>query len=97
MQAQDKGLSMKDLFVNAAMNTLDIAFVIQNNTHLHHSLQLEVTVKNLDGEEFLRFSDRTISLDSGDSVALSMGETKLNPSLWSPEDPVLYQLEILVR
>ncbi|MFS8617642.1 MAG: hypothetical protein FWJ85_12535 [Solitalea sp.] len=88
---------MKDLFVNAAMNTLDIAFVIQNNTHLHHSLQLEVTVKNLHGEEFLRFSDRTISLDSGDSVALSMGETKLNPSLWSPEDPVLYQLEILVR
>src|SRR3546814_9068650 len=85
VQAQDTALQLNDLVVNASMNSLDVSFTIQNNDKQRKTAVVDVLVKDKKGNEFLRFSSKTVRINAGDSTMLNLGEKNQNHRLWSQD------------
>lgn len=69
---------------------------LKNNGPKSKTVQLETTLKDKSGR-FIKKIRSKISLKPSETKTVNQKVTVLNPQLWSPETPDLYQVSLLVK
>ncbi|HWK57714.1 MAG TPA: hypothetical protein VNQ80_10260 [Parapedobacter sp.] len=88
---------LDDFFVSTTINSIDMEFLVRNHSARRQNTVVDVVVTDTEGKVFLRLPQNKIALNVGDSTKVSLKKTQLKPQLWSPEHPVLYNLEISLK
>jgi len=69
---------------------------IKNNDNKSRTISLEALIKDKSGKTIKSIISK-VTLKAGESRTIKQKENVLNPQLWSPENPYLYHLNLIVK
>ncbi len=84
-----------DVFVKTGTDGADIDITLNNQDEGDQSMRLEVEISDIDGgNSFFNFPEKSLVLSAGEVRTITLSTGTVQPRLWSPEYPNLYDLTI---
>lgn len=85
---------LDNFFITTTMSSINAEFSIKNTGATERKGFINLTITDAAGKTFLQIPRQLVVLAAGASKKIKLTRAQLKPQLWSPEQPVLYNLRI---